>query len=92
MLYKQKQQILCRQIRFLPETGKMIYLLTEDTLPNGESYYSLSIDCDGDAYLDHKTVQNFTMDRQLALRLFWQICRGTVTPYGLLEVLSEMIP
>jgi len=92
MLYKQKQQLLCRQHRFLEETGRLTYSLTEDTLPDGGSYYSITIDCAGDALLDHRTVRNFTTDRQEALRIFWQLCRGTVTPYGLLEILPELLP
>lgn len=92
MLYKQKMRFLCRQHRFTEETGRLTYTLTEDILPDGTHHYSITIDCDGVVLLDHKTVRNFTTDKQTALQIFWQLCHGTVTPYGLLEILPELLP
>lgn len=92
MLFLQTHHTLCSQIRFLPKVGRIVYILTEDLLPGGEAQYSITIECDAEALEARRTVRDITTDRDFALSLFWKICRGTVTPYTLTEVLSELLP
>lgn len=93
MLYTQLQQKVCTQTINIPCVGTIVYILLEDTLPNGLRYYSIAVKL---TKINHQqeesTVQNVTTDRQLALQLFWQLCRGTVTPCTLTEVLAELLP
>jgi len=88
----QTQRKLCTQTMDLPEIGQTTYILLEDLLPNGERYYSISVRLDGLLGSESRTVRDVTGNRQLALHLFWMICRGTVTPCALTEVLSELLP
>ncbi|MBQ8402040.1 MAG: hypothetical protein IJX14_08930 [Clostridia bacterium] len=88
----QIQQKLCTQTIDLPEAGRTTYTLTEDILPTGERCYSISIVLDSPAGTESRTVRDVTGDRELALRLFWMLCRGTVTPCTLTEVLPELLP
>lgn len=93
MLYTQLQQKVCTQTIHIPDIGTTVYLLLEDILPNGLRHYSLTVKL---TKTDHQqeecTVRDVTTDRQLALQLFWQLCRGTVTPCTLTEVLAELLP
>ena len=92
MFFLQTHQTLCTQTRFLPLLGKTVYILTEDPLPGGESQYAITIQCDNSTLEPQRTVRDITTDRSLALSLFWKICRGSVTPCTLTEVLSELLP
>lgn len=93
MLYTQLQQKVCTQTINIPNVGTTVYTLLEDTLPNGLQYYSLQVKLTNmDLQQEENTVRNVTTDRQFALQLFWQLCRGNVTPCALTEVLAELIP
>lgn len=93
MLYTQLQQKVCTQTINIPNVGTTVYTLLEDTLPNGLQYYSLQIKLTNmELQQEENTVRNVTTDRQFALQLFWQLCRGNVTPCTLTEVLTELIP
>lgn len=93
MLYTHPQQKVCTQTIHIPDVGTTAYILLEETMPSGLRYYSMTVCL---SKLDHRqeecTVKNVTTDRQFAMQLFWQICRGTVTPCALTEVLSELLP
>ncbi|MBQ8642994.1 MAG: hypothetical protein IJ480_12355 [Clostridia bacterium] len=95
MMYAQIQQKLCTQTVFLPEIGRITYILTEDTLPNGEHCYSITVQytdsSPSNTILESRTVRDVTADRHTAFCLFWQVCRGTVTPCTLTEVLSDLL-
>ena len=92
MMQIQIQRKLCTQTIDLPEIGRITYLLLEDILPSGEHYYSITVELAGTLQHDCRSVQNITCNRQLALRMFWMICRGTVTPCTLTDVLSDLLP
>ncbi|MBE6613918.1 MAG: hypothetical protein E7631_01255 [Ruminococcaceae bacterium] len=96
MIQIQLQQKLCTQTLLIPEVGILTYILTEDTLPDGVRYYSVTVQitdpCRETIVLDKRTVRDITCDRDLAFCLFWKICRGKVTPCTLLEVLSDLLP
>ncbi len=81
------------QTLFLPEAGQLTYLLLEEPLAGGERTYAITVRCTGEnAFAESRTIRDITTNRDLALRLFWQVCRGQVTPYGLLDVLPELLP
>ncbi len=92
MLNMQTQKRLCTQTMDIPNVGRTTTTLLEDTLPNGLRQYSITVQLSSDHGLEERTVPNVTTNKQFAMELFWQICRGTVTPCALIEVLSEMIP
>lgn len=92
MNFTQTQQILCTQTHDIPDIGKATSMLLEDTLPNGMREYSITVRLCNDHGQEERTVHNVTTDRQFAMKLFWQICRGEVTPCALCEVLAELIP
>ncbi len=84
---------LCIQTLFLPEVGQLTYVLLEEPLAGGEYTYAITVRCVGERVFSAcRTVHDITTNRDLALRLFWQVCRGTVTPWGLLELLPELLP
>ncbi len=84
---------LCTQTQYLPEAGQFTYSLLEETLSGGELAYAITVRCEGEGALSEcRTVRSITTNRDLALRLFWQVCRGQVTPWGLLDVLPELLP
>lgn len=87
----QTQHKLCTQTIDLPDVGRTTYILLEDLLPNGERCYSITVQLEGTLGIERCTVQDITGNRQLALQLFWKICRGTVTPCTLTEVLSDLL-
>jgi len=92
MIQVQTQHKLCTQTIDLPEAGRTTYTLLEDILPCGEYCYSISIHLDGPQGIECRTVRDITGSRELALHMFWMICRGTVTPCTLTEVLSDLLP
>lgn len=93
MLYTQLQQKVCTQTISIPNVGTTVYILLEDTLPNGLRYYSINVKLTKTEHPPEEcTVRNVTTDRQFALQLFWQLCRGNVTPCTLTEVLTELLP
>lgn len=92
MLQIQTQRKLCTQTLDLSEAGRTTYILLEDILPNGERYYSITVELVGPKGCECRTVRDITGNRQFAMRLFWMICRGTVTPCTLTEVLSDLLP
>lgn len=92
MIQVQTQHKLCTQTIDLPEIGRTTYILLEDILPCGERYYSITVQLDGPLGSECRTVRDITGDRDLALHMFWMICRGTVTPCTLTDVLSDLLP
>lgn len=98
MLQMQTQKRLCTQTMDIPiagdtpAVGRTTTTLLEDILPNGLRQYSITVQLCSDHGVEERTVSNVTTDKQFAMELFWQICRGTVTPCSLTEVLSELIP
>lgn len=92
MLFTQTQKKLCSQTIHAPDIGRITTTLLEDTLPDGLQQYSITVQLCSNASLEEHTVPNVTTNKQFAMQLFWQICRGTVTPCTLTEVLSELIP
>ena len=92
MIQVHTQHKLCTKTIDLPQLGRITYILLEDSLPCGERYYSITIQLDGSRRRESRTVQDITGDRELALHLFWMLCRGTVTPCTLTEVLSDLLP
>lgn len=91
MLQSQTQQKVCIHTLHLPDIGKLTYTLLEDFLPNGDRYYSMSISLEGSAGTEKCSVRDITGNRQFAIRLFQMICRGTVTPCTLTEVLEDLL-
>lgn len=92
MLQMQTPQKLCTQTIDVPDVGKTTTILWEDTMPNGSRQYSIAVHLQNDHVQEERTVRDVTTNKQFAMQLFWQICRGTVTPCSLAEVLSELIP
>ncbi len=90
---KSHSREICQQTITLPEVGDVTYLLWEEILSTGEKAYAITIRCPaGKVFMDAKTVRDITTDRDLALRIFWQICRGKTTPWGLLDLIPELLP
>ncbi len=84
---------LCTQTQYLPEVGQLTYSLLEEPRIGGERAYAITVRCNGaGAFSACRTIRDITTNRNLALRLFWQVCRGHVTPYGLLDILPELLP
>lgn len=92
MLQMQTQKRLCTQTMDIQNVGRATTTLLEDVLPNGLRQYSITVQLSSDHGVEERTVSNVTTDKPFAMELFWQICRGTVTPCALTEVLSELIP
>lgn len=92
MLQMQTQKRLCTQTMDIQNVGRATTTLLEDVLPNGLRQYSITVQLSSDHGVEERTVSNVTTDKPFAMELFWQICRGTVTPCTLTEVLSELIP
>ena len=92
MLQMQTQKRLCTQTMDIQNVGRATTTLLEDVLPNGLRQYSITVQLSSDHGVEERTVSNVTTNKPFAMELFWQICRGTVTPCTLTEVLSELIP
>lgn len=92
MMQIQLQHKLCTQTIELPEIGRITYTLLEVILPSGERYYSITVEMNGPLHRECSSVPNITCNRQLALRMFWMVCRGTVTPCTLTDILSDLLP
>ncbi len=95
-MYKQtmeRTREICVQSVFLPEVGQVSYVLFEEPIGGGERAYAITVRCSGGgAWAESQTVRDITTDRDLALRIFWQVCRGQVTPWGLMDLIPELLP
>lgn len=82
---------VCVQTIHLEQLGTCTYTLTEEDTPVYGSSYRITVTLDSGVYRQTESVRDVTTIYPFAMRLFWKICRGHVTPTTLRDVISDLL-
>lgn len=82
---------LCVQTIQLEPFGFCTYTLTEEDIPVYGKSYRITVTLDNANMHITESVRDVTTITDFALRLFWKVCRGHVTPLTLRDVLTDLI-
>lgn len=82
---------LCVQTQQLEPIGICTYTLTEENMPVCGKSYRITVTLDNANLHFTESVRDVTTILDIALRLFWKVCRGHVTPMTLRDVLMDLL-
>lgn len=82
---------LCVQTQQLETIGICTYTLTEENMAVCGKSYRITVTLDSANLHITESVRDVTTLPDIALRLFWKICRGHVTPMTLRDVLTDLL-
>ena len=82
---------ICVQTVQLESCGICTYTLTEENLPVCGKSYRITVTLDNANLHFTESVRDVTTLPDMALRLFWKVCRGQVTPLTLRDVLTDLL-
>ncbi len=82
---------ICVQTIQLEPHGICTYTLTEENMPVCGKSYRITVTLDNANLHYTESVRDVTTISEIALRLFWKICRGHVTPLTLRDVLMDLL-